>query len=40
LCAGTLLCIDPSMATSAQSSCHLTLLRPLTLWLTLSCIEN
>jgi hypothetical protein len=29
LCAGTLLCIDPSMATTAQSSCHLTLLKAI-----------
>ena len=29
LCAGTLLCVDPSMATSAQSSCHLTLLETI-----------
>jgi hypothetical protein len=29
LCAGALLCVDPSMATSAQSSCHLTLLKTI-----------
>jgi hypothetical protein len=29
LCSGTLLCIDPSMATSAQSSCRLTLLKTI-----------
>jgi hypothetical protein len=29
LCAIALLCIDPSMATSAQSSCHLTLLKTI-----------
>jgi hypothetical protein len=29
LCASALLCIDPSMATSAQSSCHLTLLKTI-----------
>jgi hypothetical protein len=29
LCAGALLCVDPSMATSALSSCHLTLLKTI-----------
>jgi hypothetical protein len=29
LCAGALLCVDPSMATSAQSSCHLNLLKTI-----------
>jgi hypothetical protein len=38
LCAGALLCVDPSMATSAQSSCYLTPLKTI-LWLTLSLIE-
>jgi hypothetical protein len=29
LCASALLCVDPSMATTAQSSCHLTLLKAI-----------
>jgi hypothetical protein len=29
LCAGALLCIDPSLATSTQSSCHLTFLKTI-----------
>jgi hypothetical protein len=29
LCASFLLCVDPSMATTAQSSCHLTLLKAI-----------
>jgi hypothetical protein len=29
LCAGALLCVDPSMATSTQSNCHLTLLNTI-----------